>query len=95
MATAENSATQVKVIVIGSNGSGKSSLVDKLRRGENRAPVVHEEAPTGREKRPSVQSRVDRAKSKIGRWIKRRQPADVYTQDTEDELIKGMAKVLA
>ena len=44
MATAENSATQVKIIVIGSNGSGKSSLVDKLRRGENRAPVVHEEA---------------------------------------------------
>ena len=43
MATAANSATQVKIIVVGGNGSGKSSLVDKLCRGENRAPVVNEE----------------------------------------------------
>ena len=56
MATAENSATQVKVIVIGSNGSGKSSLVDKLRRGENRAPVVHEEAPAVNEEALTVQT---------------------------------------
>ena len=41
---AENSATQVKIIVIGGTGSGKSLLVDKLCRGENRAPVVNEEA---------------------------------------------------
>ena len=92
MATAENTATQVKVIVIGSNGSGKSSLVDKLCRGENRAPVVNEEAPTGREERILIQSRPDHARSRLRRWFRRRQPADVYTQDTED---KGCtAKVL-
>ena len=85
MATAANSPQQVKIIVIGSDGSGKSSLVDKLCRGENRTPVVHEEAPTGREERPSIQSRAGRARSKLGRLFRRRQPADVNTQDTEDE----------
>ena len=85
MATAANSEKQVKIIVIGGTGSGKSSLVDKLCRGENRAPVVHEEAPTGREERILIQSRPDHARSRLRRWFRRRQPADVYTQNTEDE----------
>ena len=89
---AENSATQVKVIVIGSNGSGKSSLVDKLCRGENRAPVVKEEAPTAKSAGAStttIQQRV-RAGSKLGRMLKRKK-ADQHTKDAKDE---STAKVL-
>ena len=89
---AENSATQVKVIVIGSNGSGKSSLVNKLRRGENRTPVVHEEAPPEQNGAGTPIQR-DRARSRLGSitsMLKRRK-ADVYTKDTEDE---GSPKVL-
>ena len=89
---AENSATQVKVIVIGSNGSGKSSLVNKLRRGENRAPVVHEEAPPEQNGAGTPIQR-DRARSRLGSIISmlKRKKADVYTKDTEDE---GSPKVL-
>ena len=83
---AENSATQVKVIVIGSNGSGKSSLVDKLSRGENRAPVVHEEAPPEQNGAGTPIQR-DRARSRLGSITSmlKRKKADVYTKDTEDE----------
>ena len=89
---ADNSATQVKIIVIGSNGSGKSSLVDKLCRGENRAPVVKEEAPTAKSAGASattIQQRV-RAESKLGRLLKRKK-ADQHTKDAKD---KSTAKVL-
>ena len=89
---AENSATQVKVIVIGSNGSGKSSLVNKLRRGENRAPVVHEKAPPEQNGAGTPIQR-DRARSRLGSITSmlKRKKADVYTKDTEDE---GSPKVL-
>ena len=89
---AENSATQVKVIVIGSNGSGKSSLVNKLRRGENRTPVVHEEAPPEQNGAGTPIQR-DRARSRLGSITSmlKRKKADVYTKDTEDE---GSPKVL-
>ena len=89
---AENSATQVKVIVIGSNGSGKSSLVDKLCRGENRAPVVHEEAPTAKiagASTTTIQQR-GRVRSKLGRMLNRKK-ADQHTKDAKDE---STAKVL-
>ena len=99
MATPENSAQQVKIIVIGGTGSGKSLLVDKLCRGENRTPVVHEEAPVVHEEAPTsksagastttIQQRV-RAGSKLGRMHKRKK-ADQHTKDAKNE---STAKVL-
>ena len=74
MAMAANSATQVKIIVIGSNGSGKSSLVDKLRRGRNRAPVVNEEKV-----RTIQKGRVGRTTDKL----LRRKQADGHTKETK------------
>ena len=101
MATAENSAMQVKIIVIGSNGSGKSSLVDKLCRGENRAPVVHEEAPVINEEAPTFKSaeasttiqQRGRAGSKLGRLLKRKK-ADQHTKDAKDTKNDSAVKVL-
>ena len=100
---AENSATQVKVIVIGSNGSGKSSLVDKLRRGENRAPVVKEEAPVVHEEAPTAKSagastttirQRGRAGSKLGSRQLKRKKADLHTKDTKDAKNESTVKVL-
>ena len=74
MATAANSATQVKIIVIGGNGSGKSSLVDKLCRGGNRAPVVNEEKV-----RTIERGRVGRFTDKL----LRRKQADGHTKESK------------
>ena len=74
MATAANSATQVKIIVIGGKDSGKSSLVDKLRRGRNRAPVVNEEKV-----RTIQKGRVGRTTDKL----LRRKQADGHTKKTK------------
>ena len=87
MATAANSEKQVKVIVIGSNGSGKSSLVDKLRRGENRAPVVNEVAPIEHKGAGKTIQR-DRPRSRLGSLVKRKKA------DKKDKKDEDTAKVL-